>query len=905
MNINKKKVILNNNSSNDLSVINTTSLMNRTNVNNSENKKNIQKIKTAFKKNKGIGDFKINEISNERYKPEMEFKRVRSSQNIFFYNKNKQNKYGKNIFNKNANIYVGASIYSAPSVRENRIEINKLIKNEKNKQLSYLNNIHNRIMIKESRQYREKLRSLSKDNSFDMNTQNNLKMKYNMNDMNDINSIKANLQPNFSGFFLRKRNKRNFSSYDLTLKRYKFIKQDSASNTNNNNFLSKKKILNNFNDNITLSTNKTNYFSKYLSGKKTMKPIYETNNNNHYRKNDINFLTSSSKITSAHTGNLLNKNNIKFDYITKKPLLLKNNSNLYLYEKKLNKENNKSEGKKEDNSYSIYKNIEVSRMTLELNDILFNKESKVQNINELEKVLIRFKALRGFQEDRLELMSKKDINGLEQRILLLQSGLKKYNLISIEYFRQINDYLHFLKEKKNSLYNYFEEENNIRFNLFFDIEKLVNDNILKQKELEQLIEIRHFLIQVKNTLLKLPNYFSSILKEVSRKYELGKLILGLKVQPTNQNVIRFLDSMPEIKNGEIPAPFFSQPQLKLSVNKSFLKKKSKKVPQLNVLKSKTDNNITKYLTNPEKQIFDSPEEFMIMFDNIESKNLRLMKENDYIRRNINILKSEYDDVYQSNTIMEKFNDVEIKEERLRQIKEENELLETKFNLLKNNRIIENDLNNKKSEVTRGFFMDLNIFKKIAYYRMLQNYKHTGLLFLEKLIDIIKNFFSLNYSNYGINKAYKLVEKNVLNKILNINKKNINNVNKNVINTYILCLLKLYENICEYIKYKDAEYNSIEENKYIIHKKKEEIQLQRKINNARNIRQLQEEKRLNGIEKIVKKNNKPNLLFKGNVDENIVLKNKIKIRKKQEEIGKYKKNYLEKEFNFYVSYNNDN
>ena len=49
----------------------------------------------------------------------------------------------------------------------------------------------------------------------------------------------------------------------------------------------------------------------------------------------------------------------------------------------------------------------------------------------------------------------------------------------------------------------------------------------------------------------------------------------------------------------------------------------------------------------EKKIFDTPEDFIIIFDNIESKNLRLMRENDYIKRNINILQKEYDDIFQS------------------------------------------------------------------------------------------------------------------------------------------------------------------------------------------------------------------------------------------------------------------
>ena len=139
----------------------------------------------------------------------------------------------------------------------------------------------------------------------------------------------------------------------------------------------------------------------------------------------------------------------------------------------------------------------------------------------------------------------------------------------------------------------------------------------------------------------------------------------------------------------------------------------------------------------------------------------------------------------------------------------------------------------------------------------------------------------------------------------INKKNINNIDRITINNYILCLLKIYENICEYIKYKDKEYNSNELNRYIIHKKKEEIQLQRKIKNTRTIRQLAEEKRINGIEKIIKKNSKPNLLFKGNVDQNVVLRSIIKKKKKFEEMGKNKNNYLEKEFNFYIKYGDEN
>ena len=96
-----------------------------------------------------------------------------------------------------------------------------------------------------------------------------------------------------------------------------------------------------------------------------------------------------------------------------------------------------------------------------------------------------------------------------------------------------------------------EEENNKKFNLYFDIEKLATENILKQKELEYLVEIKLFLIQVKNYLLNRPAYFNDVLNESSKKYELAKLIIGLKIETHNQNVIRFLESIPDIKKNEL------------------------------------------------------------------------------------------------------------------------------------------------------------------------------------------------------------------------------------------------------------------------------------------------------------------------------------------------------------------
>ena len=882
-----KKKFQKNNSTIDFSVININKFMNKTY--NKDNKGIIihhNNNNTTSKNNNLKDNF---QYKNEKYRLEMDkkFKRAWSTQNIFINNRQKAyNNNGLNLFNnKNINFYFGASIYSAPTVKQNRIEINRLLKNGRNKRLNYVNNIHNSIMLKESKLYRKKLVSFSKDNSLDNSEKNKFKKKYSMNDMNEINNIKYSLQPNNKRYFLGKNNKRNFSCYELSLKRYKHLEKNYKEKANKLNL----------NEN-TLSTNKTNYFSKYLTGKKYIKNIYELNNN---KINDVNYLSSNSKNLSEGT---TDKNNEykKFEYLTKKPII--NNKKVYI---------NNDIFENNENSFRIYKDVDMSKMSFELNEILFNKKNKIENLKELEKQVIKFKTLKNSQENRLEIMSKQDINSLDKRIFLLQKNLKKYNQISLDYFREINNYIYFIKDKKYILTNILEEENNKKFNLYFDIEKLVTESILKQKELEYLVEIKLFLIQVKNYLLNRPAYFNDVLNESSKKYELAKLIIGLKIETHNQNVIRFLESIPDIKKNELrqatpsSQSISSQSRTKSpQTNKSFLKKKSKKYSQIIPIKNKkSENNITKYLNSMEKKIFDTPEDFIIIFDNIESKNLRLMRENDYIKRNINILQKEYDDIFQSTMFLEKFNDMNKKEEKAIKLRKENILLNERKNNLKNNKNSDEDNNtkNNKKESTTGFYMDINVFKKISYYKMLENYKYKGLFVLEKLLTFIKDFFDLNYTNYGINRGYKMIGRNTLNKILDINIKNINNINKDVINEYILHLLKLYENICEFIKYKDKEYNSISDNKYIIHKKKEEIQLQRKIKNTKLVRQLAEEKRLNGIEKIMKRNNNPKISYKINVDANIVLKNSIKKNKKLEKIGKYKKNILEKEFNFYVNY----
>ena len=843
--------------------------------------------------------------------------RIWSSQNIAYGDKNNNNwDYIRNPIRNN--LYSSSSIiFRAPSVKENRYEISRMMRKERDKKMNYLNNIYNTIMINESKLYRKKLYLTGfKTNHNGTKGKIELKKKYDLKDMNDLNDNKKNYinaRLDIKSSFSKNRYKTNLSSLENTLIRYKYLKKEIEENEGeklNNNFNNKNKKKGEI---PTSSTYKTNYITKYSKLKSAKQVANDNSKTNETKLQSLSISKASTAKIRKNSGK-----SIYFEINKKEPK--KNRSKIFLYQSKEESKNNKNY------SFRIYNDIEMSRMALELNDLIFNRTPEVNsNLTEIEKIIMRFRTYKEFQIVRLDEVSKQDIKGLEKRIDVLQKSIKKYNQIAIAYFQEMQDYISFLNDEKFNLTSNLEGENNKRFNLYFELEKLVTDTVIKQRELEHLVIIKNFLLQVKFCLIKQPSYFNTMLKEASHKLEIGKLILELRIQPQNQNVLRFMESIPELKEDKINQNILSlTPKLvsKPNSNKFNLKKKSKKYSQIFMIKSNNNSNnsnssnntnnnndkiekeVMKYWNKKEILIFKTPEDFIELLSSLENKNLRLIRESDYLYKNINILKRDFESISKSDISEEINKDIKVKEDRLKILKEEYSSLNEKYNYLINpkNKLLDSENSKRRTkEGKKGFIIDLYALRSITYYKIIEKYNKKGIFLLERLLTIVKNFFGLKYSEYGINRGFELIGKNELNKILKLNQKNIKNLNTPTINEYTLRLLKLYENICEFIKYKDFIYNSIEKNRNIIHKKKEEIQLQRKMKNSRNIRQLAEEKRMAGIKNIMQKDIRINSLFRKVMDENIVLKNKIRKNKSLGEIYKYKKNFKEREFNFYVNY----
>ena len=191
---------------------------------------------------------------------------------------------------------------------------------------------------------------------------------------------------------------------------------------------------------------------------------------------------------------------------------------------------------------------------------------------------------------------------------------------------------------------------------------------------------------------------------------------------------------------------------------------------------------------------------------------------------------------------------------------------------------------------------------INYIKILEGYKYYGVLLLEKLISIVKSFIDLKYGDYTLSRCYMFIDQMEFNNILKLNKKSFNEMNKYKVYDYILQLLKLYFDIVEYVKRMQKVYESDENNIQFMKKRREEVQTMRKIANAKEIRELLEEKRERAIEKIIEKWNKPVNRTRKKIDEKFSAKMQNTMRSKSIENNQNSKNKrIENEISGFILY----
>jgi hypothetical protein len=321
--------------------------------------------------------------------------------------------------------------------------------------------------------------------------------------------------------------------------------------------------------------------------------------------------------------------------------------------------------------------------------------------------------------------------------------------------------------------------------------------------------------------------------------------------------------------------------------------------QDDLLKNEEKKN---YIPKKGEKIFENADQFLDALHNLESKNIYLLQRNNEIKKYTSTLIEEY----QNNLISvnedrdsEKIEEISYKERQLINAKEKNKSLKEQLKSISNEDFVDNNIYTKKliKEKANSSFVEINFFKMMNYIELLKNYKYYGIMLLEKMISIIKTFIDLKYGEYSLGRCYMFIDKMELERILKLNRKSFNENNKNTIFNYIMQLIKLYDDIAEYVLNMQKKYEADENNNIFMKKRREEVQTLRKIHNARETRELLDNKRGRELDRMMEKWNRPfNRPFKKIDDRyNTKIKNKFK-SKSIKEIKKIKKDKNIEEIN---------
>ena len=695
----------------------------------------------------------------------------------------------------------------APTLRENKNEIDKIIKNKKHQKKEELSNIFNTILINESRLFRNNIYITG----------------------GGINSLRNN-----SKSIIFDRNKGN-----------------------------------------EYMTKKIQYNSKFENNSSSQEFAninIDTRFNSYSLNNESNILTDTIK----------NNNRSKTQY----PLFKQYNPNINYIPKLIIK---KYEG---DLSPFRNKNIEnsnksrnITRMRMEINDLIFNNYRLRGEFSNLEKMMIKFKVIQNIQDTKLNNILSKEENEIDKKYNKLISFKNDLENKYIIYSEKMNKYLDFLIDKTNELKTELKYIEKTIEDKYSEIEKLSFEIIKSQNKLESLVDKRNFLLQVKQKYKNPPIYYEELLIKDSKKLVIGNSLFNLDIlkHSHNKNIIDFLDSFSDIKR---------------KINENIL--------DINNIESDLyiSSNFLKEKLDP---IFDSVDDFIHLYSYLKEKSINYLKRAEIEKKSISIMKKEYEENYlNENNYLEK--EIYEKEIEKKKIIHKNQILIDTYNYYKDNILKKINNISLKSynfniKINQKRFINIDNDLREKYNKQLKKYKYGGILLLKKLIKLIKFYTKFNYdkSDYYLN----LFDDKKLEITLNIDITEFNDDNILLIDRYILLLISKYEKICKYILNKHQIYLLDEKNRQIIKRKKDEINNLRRYQISKEIKNLIKKKKIEEINKIIEKSNKSIVYIPNRINCDGHQKKRAQKINKEKIISFIKKNYLEKEFNDLTKYNDDN
>ena len=762
--------------------------------------------------------------------------------NISLYNDNNNKSAIHPIKN---GFYNKIMVNKAPSYRENKLEINNIIRKKQIEKILNYENFYNNMKTQHTMFYKNK-----------SNDTKELVISRNMSKLDTMKCVN-NIFLNWTHV-----KKMNRSKTDGYIEEIEKTAKNNLYNNGHKNFNQTKRI--------KIKRIKKGKESTILCDNEIGNENKESNISNHYNNTSV-LMTLLPIIPKSNRSKFFNKMNFS-----------KEMPNLEKEEFKLH-------------------NFATNKIGNYIIQYLEEKTKTVTQFTNLENKMAKLKYFQNVQNEHLNSILTSDKYNIDNKISHLIKISKSANILWSNYKQKMNLYLHYLFDKKSDMETELELILRKKKTNEIMIEKLMIQSVKKQKDLEELVQTRNFLLQVKLKLKKQPPYFSALLHRDSHKIELGNMLLTSTVGTKNNSVIKFLDSFSILNLVKLYETNPSNTLLNKLFKKRMNTRRIKEFKEKYIYEENLLNKENNYIPKKGEVIFDDPEQLIYILQNLESKNLFLLERNNSIKKYSSKIKQEYEIRYQEIQDDEKdleiLEEIEYRERYIIKIKERNRLLKEQLKMVSNKEFIDNNIYTKKliKAQANSSFVELNFFKMINYIKLLKGYKYHYVLLLEKLITIIKNFINLKYGDYNLARCYTFVDNLKLDHILSLSNKNFNDKNKSMVYDYILELVKLYDDICEYVKNMQKIYETDVNNKIFMRKRREEVQNMRKISNARETRDLLEDKRNRIIDKILEKWNKPVIRTSRKIDDLYNAKMRKKFRSKSiEEKNEMKKIKKQKE-----------
>ena len=637
-----------------------------------------------------------------------------------------------------------------------------------------------------------------------------------------------------------------------------------------------------------LSTN----FSKIVSAKENNSIITSLknikNNNSDYttttNKSEINnsklpeIQSNSSKINDINEYKNFSKN------INLSPKLpsLKINKDFNISSDGSNIENEKiMEEKEEKKEESFLTSLNTDKMKFKINK-LFIENNRRKKLTEFEEKILKIKIYQNYQKEALEKILQGEKFNVQERIDHIIKMYKLYESIYEEYVNDLSRYINFLVLISGELDIELRAIRKQKNDLLYNIEILVDKLITMQIKLEYSIKTRNFLFYVKNREKKIIELDEDFVIRVAKRRTFADKLLSIFGKNRDSIAIKYLKRLIPLEKlmSMVKARIHRTSRINRIVRRNSLK-------QSKTIKSEKPSDV---LTPPPpgKKIFDSPEEFIKILNNMKYNNIILLKDYELAQIKKNEMLNELDEdiaYYERFEKSEKNKYLKNNHISLEEEKKKYKINSQKYEYI--NKLLENkeDDYSLKLGLKINFFSSFNDvyeYNMVKYNKLRIKYKYAGLLLLEKLINNIKVILSMNENSNIFNKddINHYLPYGLLNQIIQIKRDYFNEDNQYLIREYTIKLLKLYEFFGKFIMNKN-EISKINEPKLYM-KIRDKVITQRKISNSKNIRKIVEEKNEVSSKKLLEKWNKKIILETRKIDKfsshdiinkSIILKNK--------------------------------